>query len=201
MIDLLGIESEIRSIQNVPIFVASLDNKEILNNEFNNAIKLFETTNEFKANSSWKSHHISDPTFTEDFITKYECINLASKIQSCVLSYLMQIGATQSLPYKILSSWVTKTYKGEYAHIHGHGDADISGVYYYKTTGLDGNLFFTNPLEIMNTSKFLQQCCSSLDIKPEVGNLVLFPGWLKHGVRTNTTENERMSLSFNLKFV
>ena len=36
--------------------------------------------------------------------------------------------------------------------------------------------------------------------KPEVGKILLFPGWLKHGINTNNTDNIRISLSFNICF-
>ena len=29
---------------------------------------------------------------------------------------------------------------------------------------------------------------------------MMFPGWLKHGVYTNTTDNTRISISFNIEF-
>ena len=35
---------------------------------------------------------------------------------------------------------------------------------------------------------------------PKEGKILLFPGWLEHGVKTNLTDNVRMSLSFNVYF-
>ena len=36
--------------------------------------------------------------------------------------------------------------------------------------------------------------------EPMEGKLIIFPGWLLHGVRQNSTDNTRISLSFNITF-
>jgi uncharacterized protein (TIGR02466 family) len=36
------------------------------------------------------------------------------------------------------------------------------------------------------------------DVKPAVGKLLLFPGWLEHSVEKNKTDDIRISISFNL---
>ena len=36
---------------------------------------------------------------------------------------------------------------------------------------------------------------------PQVGKMILFPGWLQHGVNVNNTDNIRMSLAFNIHFI
>ena len=37
-------------------------------------------------------------------------------------------------------------------------------------------------------------------VNPTEGELILFPGWLDHGVQTNDTDDERVSVSFNIRF-
>mgnify|MGYP001483711027 FL=1 len=38
------------------------------------------------------------------------------------------------------------------------------------------------------------------DIEPSEAGLVLFPGWLTHGVRVHKGVEPRISLSFNIEF-
>ena len=90
--------------------------------------------------------------------------------------------------------------KGNYAHIHKHGFSDISGVYYYRTNGSDGDIFFETPVTETGCSKFWMNHSLTFSIPPEKGLILLFPGWLSHGVRTNTTDNQRISLSFNINY-
>ena len=91
--------------------------------------------------------------------------------------------------------------KGNYAHIHKHGFSDISGVYYYRTNGSDGDIFFETPVTETGCSKFWSNHSLTFNIAPEKGLIILFPGWLSHGVRTNTTDNQRISLSFNINYI
>ena len=97
--------------------------------------------------------------------------------------------------YKIYESWFTKLEPNDYAYVHDHGDADISGVYYCKTSGSDGKIFFASPLP----SGKLYANNQRFTITPMNGGLLLFPGWLKHGVTRNESNNDRISLSFNIR--
>ena len=87
-----------------------------------------------------------------------------------------------------------KTYKeNNYAHIHDHIQTDIAGVYYFQLAEDDkdqAELFFVSPLP--NDSSYQS-------VKAKQGELLLFPGWLKHGVTTHMSSDDRVSFSFNLK--
>ena len=99
--------------------------------------------------------------------------------------------------YFISSSWFALFKKGNYAHVHNHGDCDIAGVYYFKKVDDDGSLFFCNSSQVAECSIFktgrITTNCSE-------GDILLFPGWMDHGVETNNTDDERISLSFNISF-
>jgi uncharacterized protein (TIGR02466 family) len=101
--------------------------------------------------------------------------------------------------FKIKSSWMTKTSKNEYAHVHYHKKADISGVYYYKTTGKDGSIIFESPLPVFD-SLIMDSLPDITKYTPEVGKILLFPGWLRHGVEPNYTDDDRYSISFDIIF-
>jgi uncharacterized protein (TIGR02466 family) len=94
----------------------------------------------------------------------------------------------------IKDSWVTKFLPGDTAQIHDHRDNVLSGVYYIKATGDEGNLRLINPL---THESFVGDL--DFEIVPITGKLVLFPGWLKHQVLQNNSTNERISLAFNLE--
>jgi len=99
-----------------------------------------------------------------------------------------------------LNTWFSLFKKGNYAHIHNHGLADISGVYYYKTNGKDGKIFFESPNPHFDTSRCYFWKGYRREYDPEEGHILLFPSWLRHGVETNQTDDVRISLSFNIKF-
>ena len=83
--------------------------------------------------------------------------------------------------------WFNIAKVGEKTGIHDHAKfASISGVVYLQCTSECGDLFFTKCGQ------------DNLAITPEVGKMVLFPSFLKHGVQTNKSNQNRISLAFNL---
>ena len=72
--------------------------------------------------------------------------------------------------------------KDDLAGLHDHSQtAILSGVV------LEGSKRFW---------KSLFQKDNEIEIEPEIGKLVLFPSHLKHGVRANKSNVERISLAF-----
>jgi uncharacterized protein (TIGR02466 family) len=96
---------------------------------------------------------------------------------------------------KIVDSWVNLYEETQYQFTHNHlatpdDKTLISGSYYYNTNGCDGNIVFVNEHQHdLSTSGHTQ--------RPEEGLLLLFPSWLGHYVQANTTNNKRISFSFN----
>lgn len=86
---------------------------------------------------------------------------------------------------------------------HVHGDV-FSGVFYLHTPEESGKLHIVNP-----AINFMWQGCSltsqknqftgeSISIEPIEGNILLFPSYLPHSVKTNNHDEERISISFNI---
>jgi uncharacterized protein (TIGR02466 family) len=181
-----------------PVYMAEVTNFEKIQMDFDEVRKHLK----FEKPTGWHSHSLSDPTFSSNFILDYKLSAFEDELEQHILQYLKQInsplGTTKPLKYRIYRSWMTLTSNGEYAHTHCHGDSDISGVYYLDSNSLDGNLFFQSPNKIMSTSTCFTHIPDATEIIPKTGLLLLFPGWLDHGVRTNITEHERISVSFNI---
>lgn len=157
---------------------------------------------------SWgATHQFSDPTFKKNFIEDNNFKILKQEIEYHVGQFakLHAVNLKQfSKNYDIVESWAAKFGPGEYAHIHNHGYADIAGVYYYKRPLSkqqregNGNIFFTAPGPEYTSNPFYAKMARASWYFPE-GTLVLFPGFLPHGVETNETDKDRISLSFNIK--
>jgi uncharacterized protein (TIGR02466 family) len=100
----------------------------------------------------------------------------------------------------IEESWFARTQKNEYHHQHAH-KTELAGIYYLKTNGKDGNIAFHSDTRILQTSRIFRNpetLPHALALTPQIGMLLLFPGWLEHSVTSNQTDEERISLSFNL---
>ncbi len=153
----------------------------------------------FSYKSEWgKTHLLSDTDFRENIISKLRLKCLSNEIDKHVRNYCDELNFEYKR-YK-MTSWIAKFQPGDFAHIHEHGHSDISGVFYYKTNEDDGDLVFTSPNPFLKTSKLFAGTELSWIHKPIEGKILLFPAWIPHGVKTNETDNTRISISFNINF-
>lgn len=184
----------IENIFPTPIYWDIIDDGGIVKDEVGLALS---KTN-FDMKPGWNSHYLSDVNFNEkNFIEDNNLINLKAQIFYHLENYLWGIGAKSVTP-KIVESWASLFRKNSYGHIHSHAQSDIAGVYYFKTNGDDGNIFFEAPAPNLDTSTHFQHLAGRYCHKPVDGKLILFPAWLRHGIETNTTDSDRISISFNI---
>ena len=187
-------------IYNVNIIGTAFDQ---IQQDFTVAFDDMKSNGKFDYDDVWgATTQFSDPKFTENFLNDYNINSFKTELDLHIKRYLSQVGFTlyPKLGYSIKASWMTYSRKGNYGHIHSHGASDLSGVYYFKTDGNDGNIFFETPNKLLTSSFCFNHMHSRAYYKPEPGKMLLFPGWLEHGVQTNTTDNERVSVSFNVHF-
>tara|TARA_Y100000748_G_scaffold263741_1_gene232872 strand:+ start:921 stop:1547 length:627 start_codon:yes stop_codon:yes gene_type:complete len=192
--------SELFQIFPVPIYCnkAESDTFDEVQEELNTVCDKIE----FSQMENWTrdTHELNKDPFQSNVLKKYNCEKTIKFLKECVNDYLIKTTPFDynGFPFVIQSAWLTKTKKHHYAHEHHHGDADISGVYYIKTNGEDGNLQFDNINSSMS-GNFIMGALTSKQVAPlDTGLLMLWPGPLKHGTQENKTDNERISLSFNV---
>ena len=102
---------------------------------------------------------------------------------------------------KMINSWANISRKGECTMPHIHEESNWSCVYYVTPTE-DANLYLKDPrlLEYMDKSHhFLKQPYANVIRKRPfgVGEAILFPSWLEHGVGAGTKEAIRISIASN----
>jgi uncharacterized protein (TIGR02466 family) len=122
--------------------------------------------------------------------------------------YIQQVAKTFSHclftnpePILIKESWINYSKKYQHQNKHDHFEENtLSGVYYLKTSGSDGNIKFYPPSACMRYDKKIttEVTHSSIEYKPQEGKIILFPSWVEHSVLPNMTESTRISVSFNL---
>jgi uncharacterized protein (TIGR02466 family) len=182
------------------IYNRMIDNRKPLQDEFHHNVK--NLTFDYARDTAWGKTVRVYPHpnyFKGDVISEFGLNKMAELIDESVRHYC-DIVKYPFGEYKRIS-WLTCSQQNDFIHIHNHGDFDLSGVYYYKTSNLDGDLFFRSPVISGRTAR-----CSSmlhqtpLVYKPYVGKLLLFPSWLEHGVKRNESYDQRISLSFNIMF-
>ena len=101
--------------------------------------------------------------------------------------------------------WSNLNRPGDYNSVHDHPDCHMSGVYYVKLPEGDcGMLRMYNPMYSYNYNSdgynppYKQP---RVEIRGKEGALLIFRAPLLHDVSRNNTNEDRISLSFNIKFV
>ena len=134
---------------------------------------------------------------TNEFLSK----GLLIEFSNATRAFIHGSEKKEITKFNLLSSWVVRQFKNEYNPIHWHG-GHISGVAYLKVPEKlnhenskkhihkNGNIEFVH-----GSTQFLSS--STFTLKPEIGDLYIFPHYLMHTVYPFYGEGERRSVSFN----
>jgi|TARA_R110001583_G_scaffold31306_3_gene107159 uncharacterized protein (TIGR02466 family) len=101
------------------------------------------------------------------------------------------------------SAWVVSQYAGDFNPIHIH-DANLSGVCFLKLPpGYDEEYRREDHHPSIGCLEFLGSvpnhfASHSYLVKPELGDIYVFPSWLSHQVYPFRSKGERRSMSFNI---
>ena len=108
---------------------------------------------------------------------------------------------------KITSLWAMVNKKYAYNTQHTHPGCHWAGVYYVQCPPKCGSLVFKigeprqsypQPIYKKQSHELQQHQFTTLRIQPEEGQVVMFPSWLQHEVEPNLSDEDRISISFNL---
>lgn len=101
-------------------------------------------------------------------------------------------------------AWVNISPPGASNKIHYHANCHFSGVYYISVKAPEcGSIFFRDPRVASRmlsypASKPTEFTTDEVRFPPEAGRMYVFPGWLEHGVEENCSNQDRVSISFNV---
>ena len=103
-----------------------------------------------------------------------------------------------------IMSWVNINSPGSWNERHSHDPYSgtfLSGVFYIKTPKDSGNIRFYDPRPNIATSSDMRYYNNGYNIQwytPEPNMLMIFPPWLEHDVEMNNSDEDRISISFNI---
>jgi uncharacterized protein (TIGR02466 family) len=111
---------------------------------------------------------------------------------------------SQNRPQMVIRAmWGNINPKGGMNFTHVHPSGWMSGVYYIQLPQGTDEITFEDPRPA-RMMDFQRSCLVSDEYfshRPKVGELLLFPSWLPHFVLPNTSDEERISVSFNIELV
>ena len=132
---------------------------------------------------------------SKDFIN----LNLHEVLKNYVYNYIKSTLNKEIKSFEIKSSWAVCQFESDYNPVHWH-DGNISGVMYtkipndfggsYKANNRNGNIAFIHGSTQITSS-------AVYTVKPELGDLFLFPSNMMHTVYPFFSDEERRSISFN----
>lgn len=131
--------------------------------------------------------------------------NFSQKLSSLVLDhcrfYWKILDIDQRLEPKIDQCWANVHKDRSMTLEHSHSLYPIVATFYVKAEPNAGNLVLKNPMEYGLThipySVPIEQKIES-NIKIKTGDLILFPGWIRHKTQENYSYTDRIVMSFNI---
>jgi uncharacterized protein (TIGR02466 family) len=114
----------------------------------------------------------------------------------------LRIGDDQ---WQITGCWATVLAHGARHALHSHPNNFLSGVYYVRTHPGADTIAFHDPRRQAAVIRppVVELTAENTDqvvIRVRDGTLLLFPSYLEHSVPANASEQERISISFNIMF-
>lgn len=97
-------------------------------------------------------------------------------------------------------AWLNINKKHEYNLVHTHPQSSLSGVLYLSTNKRSGDIVFYNPAPVQHYPSIstLPKFPSQHAFTPENGDVIIFPSYLEHCVMPNLSDEDRISISFNI---
>jgi len=143
---------------------------------------------------------------TPEFTFSNNCNEIEKKLINDLIIYpctnfLKQFNIKKPFKLDNLYYWINKNFKGSSNKPHSHGYDCVSGVYYLNTPINSGDLVFLDVNKInCNTHEFFDDAnfFSEFTVKPKKYDLILFFSEVIHYVLPNNSDEERISMAFNV---
>lgn len=107
--------------------------------------------------------------------------------------------------FEITACWANVLAKGAAHKAHSHPNNFLSGVYYLRTQPGADTITFHDPRSQTGIIRppvveLTGENTDQVVVRVQNGTLLIFPAYLQHSVDANVSEEERVSVSFNIMF-
>lgn len=190
----------INNIFEIPI-ITKIINKNSLN-IIKNQTKEYISNNKDLFGYAWPCPTLSD--IQKGARHSFNSKELINEIKTTSESYAHSFNF-KSPKLQIREFWVNVAPKGAYQEGHIHIDPGrkiiFSGVLYLDPPKNCGSFRINNPNKV--SMMHLLDCPQAKDIiiEPKDGLMIMFPAWMRHEALINSSEQERISISWNIKAI
>ena len=96
--------------------------------------------------------------------------------------------------------WASVYKKGNHHGTHNHPNSLIAGTYYAQAGKDAAPILLESPWSTMVMHDTLPGEKSSFRVKPQSGDMLMWPSWVMHRVDVQTSDDERVVISFNFDY-
>ena len=194
----LNLNYSIRNIFTVPIHIFDVNRfNEIKNELIDYAYNLKkEDEGVFVSNyGGWQS-------------SSFDIVNEDDVLQSFLINCLSEFPPIKKSVLLRCHAWININKPGDYNIMHYHPKCDLSGVIWLKAPKDCGNIEFDSPFTFQTYNEVESYTDDFRDsnnynhtyyFNPIEGRIIVFPSHLQHHVLHNKSEEDRISVSFNIR--
>jgi uncharacterized protein (TIGR02466 family) len=145
-----------------------------------------------------KVSHAIDSNIILELEKNIDC-NIEKNINNALKLYSDLTGFCETI---LTNSWINFQYEGSSLYDHTHPNSMITGCIYLKTDKESNPLCFQNPNPFVEyTDSFKETIYSKrvYEFYPSIGDLFIFPSWIKHGSNGKQNISKRVSIAFNTR--
>ena len=172
------------------------------NNLFPKLTSVFEETennnNAFMKDGTLCSYHVESYIHN---IFPEETKDVIDFVENAAREFWKECNYAESLTPYVMQMWANTTHRGGWVQGHLHGNMAFTAVLYIDATPDQGNLFIENPLDMVLMNQPIDPKVKypmGQEITVNSGDLIMFPGFLRHSVLPNNTDTPRLVLAFNI---
>lgn len=206
----LKVEARQMGLFETPVVYSQIQNGDRLITELEQAIRARKAQSEGLQRSNIGSWHSDSDMLDWGGPAAKQLAKTATSICKRMSHFLG--GSADDLNW-FVRMWANVTPHGGLNHIHAHPGNLWAAVLYLdmgaETEGEDvgGNFYLEDPRFPMCAMRETSLRLAGMDGKPQQyevdfklarGNLIVFPAWLRHGVRRYTGNRERISIAMNI---
>lgn len=127
-----------------------------------------------------------------------ETKDLIAFTEAAARDYWKELDYFPGLDPFVLEIWANKSPRGGYITSHLHLSLPFTAVYYVDASPEQGNIVFENPNDLLLSSQPVNYAAGKYQFEHEVevnsGDLLIFPGYMKHRSIPNSTDRPRLIL-------
>ena len=120
---------------------------------------------------------------------------LSNFIETESKKYWDMLGYYTDVNPRVWLSWANISDYSESIRVHNHCKSPLTGIVYLEAGDDCGDLVFENPMDLIIGGQPIKMPYKNFvrALKVTTGDVILFPGYIKHYTETNTSNNPRVT--------